>query len=132
MKSSIIRKIIAILIVIIPIFSINSCDKQEKCGCDGDILFSIDSLVLNYSEINYSANGSIMKFQQGYDTYDFCNPGEMYDIYLKLSSNARVILYGDVYWDCSYVSSASQSSYYYYYKYYNIHVTELKSLLYGK
>ncbi len=39
---------------------------------------------------------------------------------------------GDVYWDCSYVTSAGQSSYSYYYKIYNINVTQFKSYLYGK
>jgi hypothetical protein len=132
MKGFIIRKIFVALIILIPVFSSNSCDKQEKCGCDGDILFSLDQEILNYSQIIPLSNGATMRFQVGYETYDFCNPVEMYAVYLNLDADEQVQITGDVYWDCSYVSSASQSSYYNYYKYYNIHVTELKSFLYGK
>lgn len=125
-------KILVALVIIIPAVSFDSCKKQEKCGCDGDILFSIDKKLLNYSEIRVLSEGSSMYFTIGYDTYYFCNPVEMYEEYKKINSNDQILISGNLYWDCNYVSQTSQSSYYNYYKYYNIDVTELKSYLYGK
>jgi hypothetical protein len=132
MKGYIIGKILVAIIILTPVFFLDSCDKQEKCGCDGDILFSITNQLFDYSEIYVSANGGTMQFTEGYDTYSFCNPTSMYTIYQGLDADEQILLSGDVYWDCSYVSSAGQSSYYYYYKYYNINVTQFKSYLYGK
>jgi hypothetical protein len=132
MKSNILRKIVVALIIVLPAFSNHSCDKQEKCGCDGDILFSVDKKVMYYNQLIVMSEGATIRFQEGYNTFDFCNPVEMYPIYQGLDQDEQIQISGDVYWDCSYVSSASQSSYYYYYKYYNIKVTELKSFLYGK
>ena len=132
MKGYIIGKILVVLIILTPVFFFNGCDKQEKCGCDGDVLFTITDRLMDFSSIYVIGEGSSMRFQIGYDTYDFCNPVEMYAQYLTMDSEEQVLVSGDVFWDCSYVSSASQSSYYSYYKYYNIKVTQLKSYLYGK
>lgn len=132
MVTYILRKILVALVVLIPIVSFHSCKKQEKCGCDGDVLFTITSQLMYRSEIYVTGEGSTMKFMDGYDTYDFCNPVEMYPLYSNISPTDQILLSGDVFWDCNYVSQTSQSSYYSYYKYYNIKVTELKSYLYGK
>ncbi len=132
MKGYIFGKILVVLIILTPVFFLNGCDKQEKCGCDGDILFSITDQLFDYTEIYVSSNGGTMQFMEGYDTYYFCNPATMYTVYQGLSKDEQILLSGDVYWDCSYVTSAGQSSSYYYYKYYNINVTQFKSYLYGK
>jgi hypothetical protein len=134
MKGYIIGKILVVLIILTPVFFLDSCDKQEKCGCDGDILFSITNQLFDYSEIYVLSNGGTMSFQDatGMNTYNFCNPTSMYAIYQNLDPDEQILLSGDVYWDCSYVSSAGQSSAYYYYKVYNINVTQFKSYLYGK
>lgn len=131
MKGYIIGKILVGLIILTPVFFLDSCDKQEKCGCDGDVLYSIN-YELSYSDLFVGSEGSTMSFMIGWDTYSFCNPVEMYEKYQKISSKDQIRISGDLYWDCSYVTQASQSSYYSYYKYYNIKVTELKSILYGK
>jgi hypothetical protein len=132
MKGYIIGKILVVMIILTPVFFLDSCDKQEKCGCDGDILYSISNRLLNYSELYVTAEGSSMYFMIGYDTYYFCNPVEMFEKYKKISTKDQILISGDLYWDCNYVTQASQSSYYSYMKYYNIDVTELKSYLYGK
>ena len=132
MKRYITGKILVILIVITPLFAVNSCDKQEKCGCDGDVLFTVDKRLMNYSDLTVLSEGSTIYFTIGYDTYYFCNPAEMYTELQKINSKDQILLTGDVFWDCNYVTQAGQSNYYYYYKFYNIHVTELKSYLYGK
>jgi hypothetical protein len=134
MRLNILRKAVVALIIFLPLFSYSGCKKQEKCGCDGDVLFSYTRRILNYSDIHYDDEGKSASFRIGYDTYSFCNPGEMFDVYKSLSSENQIKISGDVFWDCSYlINSGSSSSYYYnYYKYYQINVTELISQMYGK
>ena len=138
MQLYIFRKILVVLIIILPVFSWSGCKKQVKCGCDGDILRSMDEELMDRSKIIYSADGSSAYFSvsNGYysnDTYYFCNPGEMYPKFKELEGEDQIILSGDLYWECTYMMNSSSSSYYsYYYKVYNINVTELKSYLYGK
>lgn len=132
MKRYIAGKIFLVFVIIAPLFAVHSCKKQEKCGCDGDLLFSIPPILFEYPQIQYTENGGTMWFTQGNDTYYFCNPKTMYSTYQGLSPDEQILVSGDVYWDCNYVSSAGQSYYSYYYKSYNINVTEMKSYLYGK
>lgn len=132
MKGYIIGKILVALIILIPVFFTNGCKKQEKCGCDGDKLFSITDVLFDYSEIYESGNGGTIQFSQGYDTYYFCNPQSMYPTYQGLNPDEQILLSGDIYWDCNYVSMAGQSYYSYYMKSYNIYVTKMASYLYGK
>lgn len=128
----ILRKIVIVLIIILPLASWQSCKKQAKCGCDGDILFSITSELFDHSTIRFSENGSIASFSKGYDTYYFCNASDMYEIYNSMGSEDQMLLSGDVFWDCSYLMNSSNSYYYQYYKYYNINVTAMIPYLYGK
>jgi hypothetical protein len=135
-----IRKLFVVLIILLPVVSYTGCKKQSKCGCDGDVLFSVTKELFDHSSIVYSTNGATAYFliynSAYYDTYYFCNPSAMYSTYQSMGTKDQVELSGDVYWDCSYVSNASSSSssssYYSYYKVYNINVTELASSLYGK
>ena len=135
-----IRKLLVVLIILLPIVSYTGCKKQAKCGCSGDMLYSITDQIFDHSSIVYNASGTNAYFfvYSGYyyDTYYFCNPSEMFAAYNSISSDDQVKLSGDLYWDCSYVSQASQSgssSYESsYYKVYNIKVTKIESSLYGK
>jgi hypothetical protein len=138
-----IRKLIVILVMVLPVVSYSGCRKQPKCGCDGDVLFSITGQTFDHSSVVYNADGTnayfIVYSGMGayYDTYYFCNPSEMFPTFSSISSDEQVKITGDVFWDCSYVTSASNSgsssSYYYsYYKVYNIKVTKIESSLYGK
>jgi len=133
----IIRKILVILTFLLPVISWSGCKKQVKCGCDGDVLRSLDNELIDRSSIRYTQDGASAYFTvtsgYGYDTYYFCNPGEMYEAFKDLEGEDQIIISGDLYWECTYLMNSSNSSYYsYYYKVYNIQVTELKSYLYGK
>jgi predicted small secreted protein len=137
MKSKIIHNILVILIILLSAISYSGCKKQAKCGCGKDILFSIDTTqAFLYSAIKYESDGAIGYFQiyNGiyYDTYYFCNPSEWYAAYDSLVGIDQVKLGGDVYWDCSYINSQSNSSYYSYYKIYQVQINLLKPYLYGK
>lgn len=137
-----IQKIIAALLILLPVIIYTDCRKQPKCGCSGDSINTLADEVISKSTIVYNDSGTnayFFVYTMGgvyYDTYYFCNPSEMYAKYQAIGSNSEVKVSGDVYWDCSFVSSASSSgssSYYYaYYKIYNIKVTDLSSSLYGK
>jgi hypothetical protein len=138
-----VRKLLVVLIILLPVVSYTGCKKQARCGCDGDMLYSITDQVFDHSSIVYNSTGTNAYFfvYSGlgayYDTYYFCNPSEMFAKYSSINSNDQVKLSGDLYWDCSYVSQASSSSssssyYYSYYKVYNIKVTSIESSLYGK
>ena len=132
MKKHLIRKIIVALIIILPVFSWSGCKKQAKCGCGKDVLFAITKKIVNRSDIVYSTDGATAQFVSGYDTYYFCNPEEIYDTYNSLSGQDQILISGDVFWECQYLMSASNSTYYSYYKVYNIQVTALEGYLYGK
>jgi hypothetical protein len=136
MNSCLIRKIIIVIIILLPVLFFQGCKKQAKCGCGKDILFSIDKNLMDYSSISYSSNGKTASFliYNGiyYDTYIFCNPEEMYSTYTDLSGEEQVLISGDVFWDCTYMMNSSNSYYYSYYKVYNIEITGMKSYLYGK
>ncbi len=136
MTSYIIRKLFIVVIIILPVLFFQGCKKQVKCGCGNDILFSIDNELMNYESLMYSTNGESASFliYNGiyYDTYIFCNPEEMFSTYTDLAGEKQVLISGDVFWDCNYMMSASNSYYYSYYKIYNIQITKMKSYLYGK
>jgi hypothetical protein len=132
MNKYIITKIAAVIIILIPLFSWSGCKKQAKCGCGKDILFSIDSMLINRSSIVFGTNGSTASFTVGYDSYYFCNPVEMYSVYNSLGNNNQLLISGDCFWECQYLMNSGSSSYYAYYKVYNIQVTLLTGYLYGK
>ncbi|MBG0860979.1 MAG: hypothetical protein IQL11_15885 [Bacteroidales bacterium] len=132
MRGYIIRKILVVLLMILPVFSWSGCKKQKKCGCGKDILFSLDEELLDYSDIVYNSDGTNAYFSIGYSTYYFCNPSEMHAAFKDISADDQILLSGDAFWECSYLMNASNSYYYSLYKVYNIQVTGLKSYLYGK
>jgi len=134
MRVKIILKILVVVIILLPLVSYLGCKKQPKCGCEGDVLFTLDSALFDYSDFYYIDSTSCTFRTDMYTTYLFCNPVEMYPAFEALSGNSQILLSGEVFWECNYVmSSGSSSSYYYnYYKVYQIKVTGMVSGLYGK
>jgi hypothetical protein len=134
------RKLLIMLIILVPVVSYSGCKKQPKCGCSGDTITTLTGEVFDHSAIVYNSTGTSAYFYiySGsiyYDTYYFCNPSAMYSKYEAIGSNEQLKLSGNVYWDCSYLSStsnSSSSSVYSYYKVYDILVTDLGASLYGK
>jgi hypothetical protein len=138
-----IRKLLVVFIMLLPVVSYTGCKKQPKCGCNGDKLYRVHQ-ILDHGSVTYSANGTnayFIVFSGGgyyYDTYYFCNPSARFADYNKIGSSDQVKLAGDIFWDCSFVSSASNSSSsssydYSYFKIYNIMVDTLAAVApYGK
>jgi hypothetical protein len=134
MTRHIIRKTIVAVFILLPLFTVSSCRKQAKCGCGKDRLFSITNELVSMQSIVYGDGGSTAYYQEGTSTYYFCNPGAMYETYQGFleDNEAMIKLSGDVYWECNYLYSSSNSYQYQYYKVYNIEVTGMESELYGK
>jgi hypothetical protein len=132
MKVSIIRKIIVILIITVPMLSYTGCKKQAKCGCGKDVLFTLTNTV---AHVYWQTGGSIISFQtisDPYSNYYFCNPSEMYPKLQGYKSGDELLVSGNVYWECNYLSQAGNSSYGSSYRVYNIQITDVHMDMYGK
>jgi len=132
MRENIIRKILVVLIIIAPVISYSGCKKQAKCGCDGDVLYS---LARTQATVYYNATGTTISFttlNDPYSTYNFCNPGEMFPKFTDYKSGDVLLVSGSVYWECNYLYQSSNYSYGSPYKVYMINVTDVTVDLYGK
>lgn len=131
MRGNIIRKILVALIVIIPVFSTTDCKKQAKCGCDGDVLFTLTN---EQATVYYNETGTSITFQRlsnPYETYNFCNPGEMFPKFKDYKSGDVLLVSGHAYWECNFLYQSSNYSYGLS-KVYMVQVTDVTVDLYGK
>lgn len=124
---------ISILSVIALSVLIGSCKKQDRCGCDEDIIDELfgSPVYIYYDSINMSARFTPLSNTMA--TYYFCNPTEMMPKLKKYDNGAVLLVDGLVYWECNYMYQASNNySYMSYYKSYMITVTDLYENMYGK
>jgi len=132
MRVHILRKILVVFIFFAPVISYSGCKKQAKCGCDGDVLFSLTS---EPATVYYNETGTNIQFitlADSYSTYYFCNPTEMFPKLTDYKSGDVLQVSGRVYWECNYLYQSSNSSYQTYQKVYQIQVTDVTVNLYGK
>jgi len=132
MRRYIIRKSLLLLIIILPVFSSTDCKKQPKCGCDGDMLFTLSKA---QAVVYFTEDGTTITFQtlsDSYSTYNICNPSEMFAGLSESKSGDILLVSGSVFWDCTYLYQTSNSSYQNPYKVYSVQGTEIMSDLYGK
>lgn len=127
------RKIFVLLIVIVPALTVTDCKKQAKCGCEGDILFT---LTRTQAKVYFDSDGTNIQFNpldNPYATYFFCNPAEMFPKLADSKSGDILLVSGHAFWDCNFLYQSSNYSYYSsMYKMYQIVVTDVVSDLYGK
>lgn len=132
MKIKLIRKILVLLIFLAPVASYTGCKKQDKCGCDGDVLFTLNKA---QATVYYNESGTNITFNltsNPYDTYNFCNPGEMFPKFTDYKSGDVLLVSGQVFWECNYLYQSSNYSYQTPYKVYMIQVSDVTVNLYGK
>jgi hypothetical protein len=135
MRGKIFRKIIVALIIIAPVFINPGCKKQAKCGCDGDV---IETLSGEKARVYINESGTSMSFtllSSIYNTYYFCNPAEMLPLLKDSKSGDILLIWGQAFWDCTYVYQQSNYSYQsqsQYYKVFQVQVTDMVVDLYGK
>ncbi len=132
MTGYIIRKIFILIFFILPVVTNPGCKKQARCGCDKDVLFSLNQEPVDYQVLRYNVDGTSASFSSGYSTYIFCNPIEMHEKFKKFTPGDQILITGDVFWECNYLYSTSNYSYGSYYKVYQVKVTDLEVKLYGK
>jgi hypothetical protein len=132
MIGRLIRKFFVVLIILAPVVSYQGCKKQAKCGCDGDILYS---LTLAQATVYWNETGTSITFtttDDPYSTYNFCNPGEMFPRLADFKTGDVLLISGHAYWECNYLYQQSNYQYQSYYKVYMMQVTDVYSDLYGK
>jgi hypothetical protein len=131
MIGNIFRKILIVLLVIVPVFSDSGCKKQAKCGCNGDVLYSLTN---ERATVSYTSGASIqfMTLVDPYSTYNFCNPGEMFPKFANFKSGDILEITGKVYWECNFLYQSSNSSYQSVYKVYMCQVSDVTVNPYGK
>ncbi len=75
------------------------CEKQPKCGCDGDVRFP---LVEISGTIIYNEETSYAQFQPGdiYSTFEICDAGDVMHLLTPFEQGETVLVSGDAYDDC--------------------------------
>ncbi len=132
MKIYIIRKILVFAVILAPLVINSDCQKQAKCGCEGDVLYTLER---EAATVYYNETGTNITFttlNNPYATYNFCNPGEMFPKFADYKSGDVLLVSGTAFWECNYLYQSSNYSYTSYYKVYMIQVTDVTVDLYGK
>jgi hypothetical protein len=132
MRFHIIRKVLVAFLIIAPVFTYSDCKKQSKCGCEGDVLFSMAE---THATFYFNETGTILYFQtltDPYSKYNFCNPSEMFAKLTGFKSGDVLQVSGEAFWDCNYIYQSSNSSYQNPYKIYVVQGTDITVNLYGK
>ena len=130
----VLRKLIIVLIIIVPAFSYSGCNKQVRCGCGKDIVYSFTG---DFGKIYYNdtkTNVSFVRTNNPYATYNFCNPGEMAPKLDNYKSGDVVQIWGDVFYDCNQMYQSANYTYGYgnLFEVYLIEVTDVYVDPYGK
>ncbi len=114
------KKIRAFLViaVIALLFSSGACNKEKKCGCDGEIKFDLTevpgTIFYEDTKFTYFISDGI------YSYFTLCNAEEMWDKIKKFKSGEHVLVSGAAGDDCMKQVSA------YAYNNYVLHLTEIK------
>jgi hypothetical protein len=127
-----IRKLIVVLIIVAPVVSYSGCKKQPKCGCDGDVILTMTQTPATVYWNETGTNITFQKVGNQYETYNFCNPEEMFPNLADSKSGDVLLITGNAYWECNYLYQTSNYSYQSYYKVYMVQVTDVYADLYGK
>jgi len=125
------HRVLALLLITLPLFFNSECKKQPRCGCGGDVIFTLnDSQVL----VQYNESGTNIMFSNPYNpmaTYYFCNPSKWIDTIKKMNTKEYLLLSGEVYYECNYMYMSGN-----YYTYtppvYQVMVTSVREDNYGK
>lgn len=133
MKNRMLRKLLVILVMIVPVFAGTDCKKQPKCGCDGDMLFDLKR---EQARVYFNPNSNIIYFTpvvNPYSTYYICAPSSILPKLKDSKSGDILLVSGNAYWNCSFLQQSSNYSYSYsMYKMYDFQVTDIGADLYGK
>ncbi len=81
------------------VFSLQpGCQKQPKCGCDGDVRFS---LIEAEGTIIYNEETSYAQFRSASFAYfEICDAGSVMDLLTPFEQGETVLVSGDAFDDC--------------------------------
>jgi hypothetical protein len=129
--NKILRKLLVVMVIVLPVFAGTDCKKQAKCGCDGDMLFT---LTREQARVYWTTGSSITltPLNNPYSSYLFCNPGEMFSKLSDSKSGDILLVSGHAFWECNFLYQSSNYSYGSMYKVYQLQVTDVETDLYGK
>ena len=99
MRGNIIRKLLVAVVIMAPLFSFSDCKKQAKCGCDGDILFTMTDAQATVYFNETGTNITFSTVDNPYSTYNFCNPGEMFPRMKDFKPGDVLLVSGQAYWE---------------------------------
>jgi hypothetical protein len=112
--------------------SYSGCKKQPKCGCNGDIVLTLNN---DPAKVFFNEGGTNITFTRLADptaTFYFCNPGQMFPKLAESKTGDILLVSGTAFWECNYVYQSSNYTYQPYYKVYMLQATDLVVNLYGK
>ncbi len=92
-------KKISLALLFLFLFINNGC-KEEKCGCEGEVLFNLNS---EEGYITYNKDSKFSSFtpKNVYGTFfTICDPVEAWDMISKFEDGADVIVWGRASDDC--------------------------------
>lgn len=88
------------LVLIFSLLFINNGCKEDKCGCEGEIIFNLNEEV---GYISYSEETKLSSFspRDVYGSYfTICDPIEVWDMISQFPSGEEVIVWGRAADDC--------------------------------
>ncbi|HEX2921929.1 MAG TPA: hypothetical protein VHO50_12275 [Bacteroidales bacterium] len=134
MIKNILRKILVVLIIISPVLVNADCKKQAKCGCNGDVIQTLNKQQAN---VIFTEDRSTVYFYLVSDPtqsiYYFCNASEMANKLDDVKSGDVMLVTGEAYWECSFLYQSSNYSYYNtVQKVFQVQVKDVYVDLYGK
>lgn len=87
------------MIGVLVLFSQPGCKKQPKCGCDGDVRFTI---TYTKGSIYYNEETGYAEFQPSdiYSRFEICDAAEVMDMLTPFEQGETVLVSGDAFDDC--------------------------------
>ena len=108
-----------IFIFVVLVFSLQpGCKKQPKCGCDGDVRFTLSE---ERGTLTYDEESGYAVFMAIYYHFEICDAGSVMDLLTPFEQGETVLVSGDVYDDCSKITNP-----YMYNNYYMLDLKEIK------
>jgi len=114
-----------IFIIGVLVFSLQpGCKKQPKCGCDGDLRFTLSE---EMGTLTYDEESGYAVFMAVYYHFEICYAEKVMDLLTPFEQGEIVLVSGDVYDDCSKITNP-----YMYSNYYMLDLKEIKKDEFGK
>jgi len=114
-----------IFIFVVLVFSLQpGCKKQPKCGCDGDVRFTLSE---ERGTLTYDEESGYAVFMAIYYHFEICYAEKVMDLLTPFEQGETVLVSGDAYDDCYKMVNPYAA-----YGKYMLRLTEIKKDEFGK